>query len=395
MSLRFDSPLISGALVFGNTGLGISGATIRAQTATGTNGPGILYSGLSPADDSSEIRAFITSASGAGRLVVNENGSFVITGASNGSVTAFAVRVDVDGVSVGTATNTVTFGNGATLGITTDPVVYAGSAVLGTARSAAMQVTTGPAVFSGSAGPLGSSTLQISTSPAIYSGSATSNVVQVQADVGELFTNNAISLLIAPISASDTELTVMTGYGSLFPNPAVGEFFLITLENQAGTLREIIRVTSRIGDRLLFPIENRGQEGTVALSWPSASGNDTIVDHRITAGSMNRTSKNTPAFLIAAGATGLGRGIKYSSAMRGFKLLTTITNQTSFATRTFETVVAISGLPGAETVAFSTNASVGSITGTFSLALDTGTQTVYPQWENGEANTVALRVRLV
>ena len=51
----------------------------------------------------------------------------------------------------------------------------------------------------------------------------------------QLFTNNAVSLLAAPISQLDTSLTVMSGYGNLYPNPGVDGYFLITLENQSGT----------------------------------------------------------------------------------------------------------------------------------------------------------------
>ena len=102
----------------------------------------------------------------------------------------------------------------------------------------------------------------------------------------QLFTNNAVSLLAAPIGSSSTSLTVMAGYGSLYPQP-VGDgsdYFLITLEDQAATTREIIRVTARVGDT--FTQILRAQEGTIAQAWSASLGSDTLVDHRVTAETM-------------------------------------------------------------------------------------------------------------
>ena len=102
----------------------------------------------------------------------------------------------------------------------------------------------------------------------------------------QLFTNNAVTLLAAPIGPADTSMTVMTGFGALFPSPGPGQFFLVTLENQAATLREIIKVTGRTGDTFTGLV--RAQEGTTAQSWSASLGSDTLVDHRITAETMDR-----------------------------------------------------------------------------------------------------------
>ena len=96
----------------------------------------------------------------------------------------------------------------------------------------------------------------------------------------QLFTNNAVSLLGASISASDMTLTVTAGFGTLYPNPGPNEFFLVTLENRAATIREIIKVSQRIGDT--FVIAQRGCEGTGAKAW-NVHANPTLVDHRATA----------------------------------------------------------------------------------------------------------------
>lgn len=118
----------------------------------------------------------------------------------------------------------------------------------------------------------------------------------------QLFSNNAVSLLALPISATATSLTVMAGYGQQFPNPGQDEFFLITLENQTATHREIIRVTGRQGDVLSFLLSDRGQEGTEVRAWDASLGNDTLVDHRITAETMSLAMRlPIPGSVPAAG----------------------------------------------------------------------------------------------
>ena len=112
-----------------------------------------------------------------------------------------------------------------------------------------------------------------------------------------LFTNNAVSLLMAPLSSTSTTLTVMLGHGAKFPTPiASNEFFAITLEDQAAQTHEIIHVTQRTGDT--FTIQ-RGQENTIARSWSASLGSDTLVDHRITAETLyyfSDLSYSTPNF---------------------------------------------------------------------------------------------------
>lgn len=106
----------------------------------------------------------------------------------------------------------------------------------------------------------------------------------------QLFSNNAVSLLTAPITATSTSLTVIPGSGALYPQPTGdgSDYFLITLEDQSATVREIIKVTARVGDTLYFSLADRGMEGTTARSWTSSSGHDTLVDHRITAETLTR-----------------------------------------------------------------------------------------------------------
>lgn len=105
----------------------------------------------------------------------------------------------------------------------------------------------------------------------------------------QLFTNNAVSLLKQGILASDTTLTVLVGHGEMFPTPQTNEFFTVTLEDQSASLQEIIHVTQRDGD--VFTIV-RGQEGTTPKDWSATAGNDTLVDHRLTADSLTRLSNS-------------------------------------------------------------------------------------------------------
>ena len=114
--------------------------------------------------------------------------------------------------------------------------------------------------------------------------------MSVPLQLTQLFSNNAVSLLSAPITATSTSLTVIPGHGALYPQPTGdgSDYFLITLEDQSATVREIIKVTARAGDTLYFSLADRGLEGTTARSWSASAGSDTLVDHRITADTMTR-----------------------------------------------------------------------------------------------------------
>jgi len=106
----------------------------------------------------------------------------------------------------------------------------------------------------------------------------------------QIFTNNAVALLDADISASDLTIQVQPGYGALFPNPVANEFFLVTLESSAAPLaREIVRCAGRTGDTLIVDPAGRGWEGTTPAAWTAG---DTLVDHRITAGTLRSLQGN-------------------------------------------------------------------------------------------------------
>lgn len=76
----------------------------------------------------------------------------------------------------------------------------------------------------------------------------------------ELYANNAKTTLAAPITSSQTTITVAPGTGALFPNPSAGQVFRLTLNSVSSpSIYEICICTARSGDTLTVI---RAQEGT-------------------------------------------------------------------------------------------------------------------------------------
>jgi hypothetical protein len=102
-----------------------------------------------------------------------------------------------------------------------------------------------------------------------------------------LFTNNGTSTLGAPISASDTTMTLSAGTGGRFPNPGAGDYFFLTLTNPGQEVEwEIVKVTARNSDVLTI---ERGQDGTVSKSW--AFGD--LAELRLTKGGIEAIKADT------------------------------------------------------------------------------------------------------
>ena len=101
MSLRLDSTeWISGALLIGETGLGVLGSAIPSG---GTDGASYLYNDLTlPADAGKEIAGRIITPPSGGVFFAYEDGSFTFTGA-DGSY-SFTYQLYVDGVATGPVT---------------------------------------------------------------------------------------------------------------------------------------------------------------------------------------------------------------------------------------------------------------------------------------------------
>jgi microcystin-dependent protein len=81
------------------------------------------------------------------------------------------------------------------------------------------------------------------------------------------YSNNASSLTASLIVAADTQVTLSTGEGALFPSPTGSQYAMCTLEDVSGNL-EIVRLTSRSGDLCTI---TRAQEGTIAQDFASGS----------------------------------------------------------------------------------------------------------------------------
>lgn len=87
--------------------------------------------------------------------------------------------------------------------------------------------------------------------------------------------NFVSSTLAQTLLVGGTDLTVQTGDGALFPDPAAGNYMLV-LENTAG-VKEIVRATGRSGDLISI---TRAQEGTSAVQFAIGSR----VEIRLTTG---------------------------------------------------------------------------------------------------------------
>ena len=94
------------------------------------------------------------------------------------------------------------------------------------------------------------------------------------------FTNNAATTLASSILIGATSLTVAASTGALFPTLTGSNFFYCTLQNTAGTVIEIVKVTARSTDTFTIV---RAQEGTSASAF--ALGDK--VELRLTAGEIN------------------------------------------------------------------------------------------------------------
>jgi hypothetical protein len=225
----------------------------------------------------------------------------------------------------------------------------------------------------------------------------------------QLFTNNAVSLLAAPISATATSLQVLPGHGALYPQPGSGDFFLITLENQNATLREIIKVTGRSGDTFTFSLADRGQEGTTAQAWTAHPGADTLVDHRITAETIRQAflqpalspgtawinGETTGPILIEPAWTIPISSVVYSQHNRGFKFLVTMVAPANGLSQTFEMLANVSGniMANTETVTFTRYSRSGyNFNGVLNVSLTTLSNTLTVTWQNNESINVEVMV---
>lgn len=89
---------------------------MRAATASGGSGAGVLYNDWDSGDDAKEFRALIVTPPASGTFTANEDGSFSLVGAADGSY-SYTYRLFLDGVDQGTAVATLTVGAGSSFSI--------------------------------------------------------------------------------------------------------------------------------------------------------------------------------------------------------------------------------------------------------------------------------------
>jgi hypothetical protein len=97
-----------------------------------------------------------------------------------------------------------------------------------------------------------------------------------------LYANGATTTLANAISASDTNITIQTGTGNLFPTVAGDDFFYATIEDVSGVW-EIVKCTAHGAGAITMTIV-RGEEGTTATAFSSADR----FEIRMTAGALEQ-----------------------------------------------------------------------------------------------------------
>lgn len=114
-----------------------------------------------------------------------------------------------------------------------------------------------------------------------------------------LLSNNAVSKLASPLTAGATTLLLTAGSGSLFPAPAGGNWFPITVMSVTTGAMEIMRCTARSGDTLTV---TRAQEGTTAKAFSAGDR----VELRLTVGALNSKLADFAISVANYGAVGDG-----------------------------------------------------------------------------------------
>jgi hypothetical protein len=194
----------------------------------------------------------------------------------------------------------------------------------------------------------------------------------------QLFTNNAATSLQTAINGTATTITVISGKGSLFPSPVGGQYAYLTLQNVAGTVYEIVKLTARSGDNLTVV---RAQEGTTGV--PFAAGD--YIQLRATAAGLTNFAQ-----------TDSGNTFSVSQTFNGS---TNFNNSISGTTGSFSGALSASSFSGAGTGLTGTASSLSiggnSATatnpaggGTFITSSNIGSQSVNYATTAGTANAL-------
>lgn len=97
-----------------------------------------------------------------------------------------------------------------------------------------------------------------------------------------LFANNRTAHLATNLAAGDTALTLAAGESTGWPEPAGGEYFVLTIQNLLTGAFEICHGIGRLGDTITL---TRGQEGTTAGDF---TVDMSIVQMRVTKGVLEK-----------------------------------------------------------------------------------------------------------
>jgi hypothetical protein len=107
---HYGPSLVTGKAVYGTTELGILGSVVRANTAVGTNGAGILYNDWdNSSDDSRLFRALVISGAPSGAFFYEDGSFYIPSGTPNG---AYSIAYDlyINGALQGSTTAQVNIG---------------------------------------------------------------------------------------------------------------------------------------------------------------------------------------------------------------------------------------------------------------------------------------------
>ena len=99
------------------------------------------------------------------------------------------------------------------------------------------------------------------------------------------FTNKAIVFLDTAFGSTANTIVLPSGSGDLFPSISGDEMFTVVFEDRLTGEFEICYCTARTGDQLTV---TRGEEGTIAVSWPVGSN----LSLRTTAAYLNELSNH-------------------------------------------------------------------------------------------------------
>ena len=101
--------------------------------------------------------------------------------------------------------------------------------------------------------------------------------------MAQIFTNNAISRIASAISPISSTINIDPARAGAFPNPShPDDFFLVTLDDvNDPDIYEIVKCSHRTG--AVLHVAERGYEQTIARTW---TVDDTLCDHRVTAGTL-------------------------------------------------------------------------------------------------------------